>query len=196
VSGAPARRVAGMEILGLCGSLRARSLNAAVLRTAASLLAPPDRLTVEPGLDRLPFFHADDEMHALPEVVAGLRARVAAADAVLISSPEYAHGTSGVLKNALEWLVGGGEISGKPVALMSASPSATGGDRAQAWLAETLEVMGARLLPDGLRIPLASTKITDGRLTDGPSLDGLRALLGDLADAVAAAREDAGPVTA
>ncbi|MCE0445230.1 NAD(P)H-dependent oxidoreductase, partial [Streptomyces tricolor] len=91
--------------------------------------------------------------------MAELRAAVGAADALLIVTPEYAHGTSGVLKNALEWLVGGGEIAAKPVALASASPAITGGDRARAWLAETLTVMGAQVIPQDLRIPQATLKI-------------------------------------
>ncbi|WP_225820990.1 NADPH-dependent FMN reductase [Streptomyces naphthomycinicus] len=181
-----------MKILGLCGSLRSGSLNAAVLRSAAELTLPPRELTVDPGLDRLPFFNADVEQNALPGIVAGLRAAVGAADGLLIVTPEYAHGTSGVLKNALEWLVGGGEIADKPVALASASPAVTGGDRARAWLAETLAVMGARVLPQDLRIPQATLKIADGRVTDAPTREALSGLLDDLARAAAEARENDG----
>ncbi|MFJ4579123.1 NADPH-dependent FMN reductase [Streptomyces echinatus] len=178
-----------MRILGLCGSLRSGSLNAAVLRSAAELTLPPRELVVDPGLGRLPFFDADVEMTALPGIVAELRAAVGAADGLLIVTPEYAHGTSGVLKNALEWLVGGGEIGGKPVALASASPAVTGGDRARAWLAETLTVMGAQVIPQDLRIPQATLKIADGRVTDEPTRAALAALLDDLVAAVVEARE-------
>ncbi|MEU6671573.1 NADPH-dependent FMN reductase [Streptomyces sp. NPDC046727] len=181
-----------MKILGLCGSLRSGSLNAAVLRAAAELTLPPRELTVDPGLDRLPFFDADVERSALPGAAAELRAAVGAADGLLIVTPEYAHGTSGVLKNALEWLVGGSEIAGKPVALASASPAITGGDRARAWLAETLTVMSARVIPRDLRIPQATLKITDGRVTDEPTRKALSGLLDDLAHAVAEAREGNG----
>ncbi|MGW2822355.1 NADPH-dependent FMN reductase [Streptomyces sp. NPDC001443] len=177
-----------MKILALCGSLRSGSLNAAVLRSAADLFVEPWEITVEPDLGRLPFFDADVEENDLPEVVAELRARLGASDGLLIATPEYAHGTSGVLKNALEWLVGGGEIDGKPVALVSASPAGTGGDRARAWLAETLTVMGAKVLPDGLGIPGATRKVVDGRLADGPTLTALQDLLDDLARAVARTR--------
>lgn len=179
-----------MKVLALCGSLREQSLNASVLRSAADLADPAWQITLDPGLDRLPFFNADVEQTALPECAAGLRAAVQAADGLLIATPEYAHGTSGVLKNALEWLVGGGEIAGKPVALVSASPALTGGDNARAWLTQTLTVMGAAVLPGGLRIPAATRKIADGRVTDEPTLTELRALLDELARAVAAARED------
>lgn len=179
-----------MKVLALCGSLREQSLNASLLRSAADLFTPPWQLTVDPGLGRLPFFNADVEETALPDRVAALRAAVGDADALLIATPEYAHGTSGVLKNALEWLVGGGEIAGKPVALMSASPAVTGGDNARAWLTQTLTVMGAAVLPGGLRVPAATRKIADGRVTDEPTLTELRALLDELARAVAATRED------
>ncbi|MFJ4520084.1 NADPH-dependent FMN reductase [Streptomyces sp. NPDC088810] len=179
-----------MKILGLCGSLRSGSLNAAVLRSAAELTLPPRELAVDPGLDRLPFFDADVEQTALPGVVAELRAAVGAADALLIVTPEYAHGTSGVLKNALEWLVGGGEVAAKPVALASASPAITGGDRARAWLAETLAAMDARVIPRELRIPQATLRIAGGRVTDEPTRAALAGLLDDLAHAVAEARED------
>ncbi|GHH29085.1 NADPH-dependent FMN reductase [Streptomyces rubradiris] len=181
-----------MRILGLCGSLRAGSLNAAVLRSAAELVVPPRELLIDPGLGRLPFFDADVEMTALPQVVAELRGAVGAADGLLIATPEYAHGTSGVLKNALEWLVGGGEMEGKPVALASASPATTGGDRARAWLAETLAVMGAKVVPRELGIPRATLMITDGRITDEPTRTALARLLDDLAAAAEARDSERG----
>jgi chromate reductase, NAD(P)H dehydrogenase (quinone) len=179
-----------MKILALCGSLRSGSLNAAVLRSAAELFVPPWDITVEPDLGRLPFFNAEVEENDCPEIVSELRGRLGASDGMLIATPEYAHGTSGVLKNALEWLVGGGEIAGKPVALMSASPAVTGGDRARAWLTETLTVMGANVLPTDLRIPLATAKVKAGRLTDEPTLEALRELLDSLAKAVAESPEN------
>jgi len=177
-----------MKILALCGSLRSGSLNSAVLRSAGELFAAPWEFTLQDDLGKLPFFNADVEQNALPEIVSEFRARLGDSDGLLISTPEYAHGTSGVLKNALEWLVGGGEIAGKPVALMSASPAITGGNRAQAWVGETLTVMGADVLPDGLKIPQATRKVTNGRLTDEPTLAAVRELLDRLARAVDEAR--------
>lgn len=176
--------------LGICGSLRAGSLNAAALSSVAELCEEAGsgwEFAREPRLDRLPFFNPDVERGPLPEPVAEFRARVAAADAVLIATPEYAHGTSGVLKNALEWLVGGGELVGKPVALLSASPASTGGGRAQAWLRETLTVMSAEVLPQGLEIPLASAKASGGRIADPATLDAMRELLHTLAQSTAQA---------
>ncbi|MEU3659160.1 NAD(P)H-dependent oxidoreductase [Streptomyces sp. NPDC032940] len=179
-----------MRILGVCGSLRSGSFNATVLRTAVELTTAPRELVVWPDLGRLPFFDADVEESGPPAVVADLRAAVGAADGMLVVSPEYAHGTSGVLKNALEWMVGGGEIAAKPVALVSASTAVTGGDNARAWLSQTLTVMGAQVIPQDLRIPQAARKITDGRITDEETVAGLRGLLDDLADAAAKARAD------
>ncbi len=172
-----------LNFVALCGSLRAGSLNSAVAHAAAALCPPGVVLTVDNGLDALPFFNPDVEQACPPPVVAAHRARLAAADAVLLASPEYARGTSGMLKNALEWVVGSGDLVDKPVAVVTASPSTTGGDRAQAWLAETLGMMGARVLPESLRIPLATNKITDGRVTDEETLASLRDLLEAMARA-------------
>ncbi|MFF3838975.1 hypothetical protein [Streptomyces sp. NPDC001930] len=62
-----------------------------------------------------------------------------------------------MLRNGLEWVVGGGELVDKPVVVVTASPSMTGGDRAMtSWVKETLEVMGAHILPESLPIPLAT----------------------------------------
>ena len=171
-----------VRVLGISGSLRAGSLNSAVVATAAELC----RMDVFTGLADLPFFNSDVELAGPPESVLAFRRRIEQADAVLFCCPEYAHGMSGVLKNALEWVVGGGELVDKPTAVVTASPSMTGGDRAQAWLTETLEVMGAAILPRRLPIACASAKVAGGRLVEPQAVADLTALLADLA---AAARE-------
>ena len=172
-----------MRIHALCGSLRPGSYNAAALRTAAELCDGLGfEFGLEPALDRLPFFNAEVEATALPPVVARMRARVGAADALLIASPEYAHGTSGMLKNALEWLVGGIELAGKPVAVITATPAATGGNRAQAWLRETLTIMGTDVLDRGLEIPLVPRKVSGGRVTHAKTV----AAMGELIEALSA----------
>ncbi|AJE80491.1 NADPH-dependent FMN reductase [Streptomyces albus] len=173
-----------MKFLAFSGSLRKASLNTAVVRTAQRLCPPGTTLEVYDRLGLLPYFNQDVESVQPPAEVLDFRARLAAADAVLISSPEYAHGTSGVLKNALEWVVGGGELVDKPTAVVTASPSMTGGDRAQAWVKETLEVMGARVLPESLPIALATVKIRDGQVTDESTLGDLREVIEALARAV------------
>ncbi|AUG80804.1 hypothetical protein CFP65_6137 [Kitasatospora sp. MMS16-BH015] len=172
------------RLLTVCGSLRGgRSLNRAVTDTLPELCEPGAEVTDYRSIGLLPFFDQDVELAGPPGSVLELRRLVAAADGVVLVSPEYAHGTSGVLKNALEWVVGGGEFTDKPVAVVTASPGPAGGDRAQAWLRETLEMMGARVLPESLPIPFATGKVTGGRLTDPPTRTALAAVLAALGKA-------------
>lgn len=142
------------SILAISGSLRARSSNTETLR-AAALLAPQS-LTVSlyAGLDTLPLFNPDlDGPDAVPSPpVRALRAQVADADALLICSPEYAHGVPGALKNALDWLVSGPEILLKPIGLLNVSSRST---YAYAALSETLRTMSTVLVPDACQtLPL------------------------------------------
>ena len=137
---------APLNVLALCGSLRKASINAALLRVVARL-ARPDDIEIADWLGRLPLFNpdledvvADDE---LPRAVVALRMAVAAADAIVIASPEYAHGISGTIKNALDWLVSYPPFIHKPVAVINASPRAHHADDA---LRETLRTMSAGLV--------------------------------------------------
>ncbi len=144
-----------MKILAISGSLRATSLNTAVLQ-AASRLAPAG-VTIEmfEGIGNLPFFNSDLDGDRLPREVAEFRTVIGAADGLLISSPEYARGVAGVMKNALDWLVGSFEFPNKPVALINTSPRAT---HALAALTITLETMSARLVQDAsITLPLLGT---------------------------------------
>lgn len=139
--------VTNLSLLAISGSLRAGSSNSAVLE-AARLVAPPGvDVVLYDGLADLPAFNPDlDRPGApLPPAAHDLRARVGAADALLISSPEYAHGIPGSLKNLLDWLVGSVEFPGKPVTLVAASERSV---FAQAQLAEVLRTMSARLIPE------------------------------------------------
>jgi NAD(P)H-dependent FMN reductase len=118
--------------------LRSVSTSSAVL-AAAARLAPPDvRLRRYERVGHLPHFNPDVEERALPPEVDVWRNAVGDADAMLISTPEYAHGVPGALKNAVDWLVGGPEFVGKPVAVINPSPHST---FAQAQLLETLRTM-------------------------------------------------------
>jgi NAD(P)H-dependent FMN reductase len=98
------------------------------------------------GLARLPHFNPDDDEEGTtpPPAVAELRSLLASADGILISSPEYAHGVPGSLKNALDWLVSDGALVDKPIALINASP--VGGQYAQSSLVETLTTMNWRVV--------------------------------------------------
>src|SRR5262245_37371247 len=112
-----------MNVLAIAGSLRAASINAAFCRAAARLAPPGISVSIYAGLGALPLFNPDREADP-PRSVAELRARITSADALLIASPEYAHGISGVLKNALDWLVSDEGFVGKPVAVVNTSPRA------------------------------------------------------------------------
>ena len=132
------------HILAISGSLGARSSNTSLLRAAARLAPAGATVEIYDGLARLPPFNPDVEASgALPSEVEALRAAVEAADGLLLSVPEYAHGVPGAFKNALDWLVGGPEFVDKPVALWNASPRAT---HAQASLRETVGTMSGRIV--------------------------------------------------
>ncbi|HKS92745.1 MAG TPA: NADPH-dependent FMN reductase, partial [Tepidiformaceae bacterium] len=135
-----------VRILAICGSPRSASSNMALLRTAAEAVSADAEFAFAEGIFELPHFNPDlDGEGANPSVrVASWRAMVDAADGVVISSPEYAHGVPGSLKNALDWLVSCPELPGKPVLLLNAS--AAGGNFAQAALAETLRTMSLQVL--------------------------------------------------
>jgi chromate reductase, NAD(P)H dehydrogenase (quinone) len=133
-----------IDILAISGSLRAASLNSMLLR-AVKRLAPSDiHVDLYHGLGALPLFNADLEALGPPAAVVELRSRIISSHAVLIASPEYAHGVSGVIKNALDWMVGNESFVNKPVGLLNASPRAS---IAQAALRETLITMSARVVP-------------------------------------------------
>ena len=105
-----------------------------------------------------------------------LREQIAAADVVIISSPEYAHGVPGALKNALDWLVSGVEIYGKPVALLNPSPRSL---FAHAQLAETLRTMGALIVEGAsVSLPIAGRGLDAAGIVADPALvESLRAVV-------------------
>ncbi len=144
-----------MNIIAISGSLRATSLNTAVLHAASHLAPAGVRIEIFEGIGSLPFFNSDLDGDRLPREVAEFRTVIGAADGLLISSPEYARGVAGVMKNALDWLVGSFEFPNKPVALINTSPRAT---HALAALTITLETMSARLINDAsITLPLLGT---------------------------------------
>ena len=132
------------------------------------------------GLATLPPFNPDLDADGSvpPPPVAELRRLLIAADAVLISSPEYAHGVPGVLKNMLDWLVSTGDLAGKRVALLNAAPA--GGAYAQASLLETLRTMDWHVVPEASRLePFVGRRIV-GELTEEPALEELRSAMAAL----------------
>ncbi|SFW32610.1 NADPH-dependent FMN reductase [Chitinophaga sancti] len=159
------------KILCISGSLRPTSTNTNILKAIPHLAEWPDlSFSIYEGLDQLPYFspELDYEGSTPAATVADLRAQLKAADAVIVCTPEYAFGVPGVLKNALDWIVSSGEFVDKPTAVISASPMATGGDKANASLVQTLKVMTATITEDRiLIIPTVRTKIDAvGNVTD------------------------------
>ena len=180
-----------MNLFALSGSLRAASTNTALLRAAAALAPGDVEWIFYNGLADLPHFSPEldsfqkggpDES---PASVQSLRGALAAADGVLICTPEYAFGIPGSLKNALDWLVSSGELWRKPVAVLSASPSANGGDKASAALLLTLTALEARIVPEAsLIIPFVRSKLTvEGTVSDLELQEALRSSVTALASA-------------
>lgn len=160
-----------IKLLAISGSLRAVSSNASLLRAAQSLARPPLSVEIYDGLSRLPHFNPDLDVDPLPPAVADLRARIKAADGILISSPEYARGVAGAMKNALDWMVSDTDFAGKPVALFNASPRATHGLAA---LRLTLETMAARIVDEAsITLPLLSTPLDAQGIAADPALSQL-----------------------
>ena len=155
------------RVLALCGSLRAASINAALLRAAVRLAPPGIAVTLGASLGDLPLFNPDLEP-APPDAVVLLRRAVADADALLIASPEYAHGVSGTLKNALDWLVSFEPFVAKPVAVINASPRA---HHAHEALLETLATMSAHLVREGcIALPLLGAQLSEAGMAADPEV--------------------------
>ena len=172
-----------VRLLLVSGSLRSGSSNAAVLRTAKAIAPAGVQAELYERLAELPHFNPDDDFDPLPAAVIEMRAGIAAADAVLFCTPEYAGALPGSFKNLLDWTVGGGEIYGKPVAWINASGLAapTGGANAHDSLRIVLGYTGADIVePACVRIPIAR------QMVGGDGLIGDEAVRFALADALAA----------
>jgi len=156
-----------MKILAISGSLRAASLNSALLR-AVVRLAPADiSVVLYHGLGDLPLFNPDIEASD-PLPVANLRTQIISADALIIASPEYAHGVTGAMKNALDWMVGCEALVDKPVALLNASPRAV---HAQSALRETLSTMSARIAEKAsITVPILGSNLSEDEIVFHPEI--------------------------
>ena len=149
-----------MKIVAISGSLRVASSNTALVRAALAAAPLGVETTLFGGLGVLPHFSPELDGDAAPSSVYDFRALLASADGVLIYTPEYAYGIPGSLKNALDWLVTSGELWCKPVAILSASPSALGGEKAHAALSLTLSALEAEVVEAAsLIIPFVTTKL-------------------------------------
>jgi len=133
-----------IRLLAISGSLRAVSSNTMLLRAAVALAPQGVEVHLYTGLGELPHFNPDLD-GAEPQGVKDFGAQVGAADGIIISTPEYAHGVPGVLKNALDWLVGGFDFINKPVAFFNASLRST---YALASLTEIVTIMSGRIVSE------------------------------------------------
>ena len=138
-----------------------------LLRAVARLSTPELEVRLFRTAGDLPLFNPDLEAH-LPPQVAALHAEVAGSDALLIASPEYAHGVSGTIKNVLDWLVGFAPFADKPVAIFNASPRAHHADDA---LREILGTMCAVIVEEAsISIPLLGAGLTEDALVEHPTV--------------------------
>lgn len=181
-----------IKILAISGSLRSISTNSTLLR-ACRLLAPQNlEINLYTGLGDLPLFNPDIEgpnfERPPPPPVKAFREQLRAADAYLIASPEYAHGVTGVIKNALDWLVASGEFVDKPVASLNASPRAS---IAQENLRETMMVMGGIIdTQASITIALLGEDIDEQGIIEHPQMaEPLRTALQAFADTIQAHQE-------
>jgi NAD(P)H-dependent FMN reductase len=157
-----------MQILAISGSLRAASTNTTLLKAAAAMAPEDVTLSLYDGLGDLPPFNPDVDKDPAHAAVAEFRSQLRESAGVIYSTPEYAHGVPGALKNALDWVVASGELYEKPVALFSASPRA---GYAQASLVETLTVMCARIVPEACIVaPLLGKNLHEHEIAAGPDL--------------------------
>ena len=172
------------NFLAISGSLRAHSTNTEVLRACAILAPPSANVRIFDAVAELPHFNPDLDMEGAiaPDTVARLRREIGDADALIISSPEYAHGIPGSLKNALDWLVSAPEMVFKPIGLLNVSPRST---HAYASLAETLRTMSTTLVPEAsLELSLTRSMVSAEKIAANPEVaDRLRSALAALCTA-------------
>ena len=155
-----------MRILAISGSLRAQSTNTALLRAAALVASSPIDIVLYEQMETLPPFNPDLDLEPGSEAVSRFRVALRDCSAVIFSTPESAHGIPGSLKNALDWVVGSGELSRKPVALINASAR---GEYAQAALREVLKTMDARVVSDAeVTVPLLGKGLNAEQIAADP----------------------------
>jgi len=158
-----------LDIVGFCGSLRAQSFNASVLRLAGQLMPPSMKMEQVPWRD-VPPFDADLLTQGKPEPVLRIQERIRRADGVLLVVPEYNFSIPGMFKNMIDWVSRGDDqpFAGKPVAILSASTGPVGGARVQYDLRRAMLFLDARTLqkPEVFIGQAAGKFDADGNCTD------------------------------
>ena len=159
-----------MRILAISGSLRDGSYNTSLLRAAAELAPVGVDVELYDGLASIPPYRPELDVVPAPAAVQDLRDRIAAADALLIATPEYNGSIPGQLKNAIDWAsrpFPESSLRNKPAAISGVSPTAYGAMWAQTDLRRVLGIAGARAVGEELAVPQASEHFDDeGRLID------------------------------
>ena len=173
------------RILLVSGSTRGGSANTAALRTMRAVAGRPVTAVLYEGLSTLPAFNPDDDRAPLPPAPAELRREIAAADAVVFCTPEYAGSLPGSFKNLLDWTVGGGEMYGKPTAWINVAAPGRGAG-AEESLASVLGYIGAAVIEKACRrITLSGQAVGPDGLVNDPSFrtEAVR-VLADIVNAV------------
>ena len=171
------------RILAISGSLRTGSSNTAILLAAKQLAIADCEIVLFHGLDQLPHFNPDREGEVIPALT-HFRDEIKKSHALIICSPEYAHGIPGTLKNALDWIVGTSDLDKLPVGIINATPLYEGKRFAQESLFEILKTMSANVTPETcLAISKVRSKIdSQGNLIDEETKKDLFALINKLTE--------------
>jgi chromate reductase len=173
------------NILAISGSLRANSSNTAILEAAIKLAPPGCEMRLFSGLDLIPHFNPDRESEPSPGLD-HFRSEIKKSDALLICSPEYAHGIPGTLKNALDSIVSSGELDGLPIGIINATPMYEGTSYAQENLIEVLKTMSANIKKENtLSIYKVRTKLdSKSNISDSETIEALSKLISSLLESI------------
>jgi chromate reductase len=162
--------------LGISGSIRRQSVNTIVLATLRDRMTNSHRVSLTLyGLQELPLYNEDLEADGFPPPVAAFHTALRASDGLVLCSPEYNHGISGVLKNALDWASRptiDSPLKGMPALVMTAAPSPVGGARATHQMRDALAACLARVVSRrDVVIARVYEKIANGKLIDAEAID-------------------------
>lgn len=176
----PMEKTNDLVILAISGSLKSTSSNTNILKYLSCLAPDNVKILILEGLDGLPHFNPEEKREI--GSVNNFRLKLKRANGVIFSTPEYAFGVPGVLKNALDWTVSTGELNEKAVIAISASPLPSGGDKALASLLLTLTALGAKM-SEGNSLSIGGLRIKmdeSGEITDQATKNALQVLLNQL----------------